>query len=149
MEEKKLSSGAVISLQIAAFDDSVSLLDELLLELVGVPLAGFSPEKLEELFGEDITALKDAIFRLIASKKVRAVLFICMGSCKYQGPRESIATRITKDTFEKEENRADFLPVAMEVATLNVRPFFRNLEFSSLIGKKETPAADGRASPTG
>lgn len=136
MIDKTLKSGAVLSLQIADFEDSMALLDAILKETIGVPIEGFDAET---IFKENsITLIKDALFKVISSRVVKEALWKCMTSCTYQAPGTGVGTQIKRDTFNSLETRPDFFPVAGEVTTFNLSPFFKNLELPSAIrGKSE------------
>ena len=63
----------------------------------------------------------DALIDIITSKEVEDMAFKCMERCTYNNEK------ITRDTFEKEERRGDFFPVAFKVITENIRPFMSRL----------------------
>lgn len=141
-EKKTLASGSVIILQMATFTLASRLMKAVATELKAVKIgdalnlsAGMSPEK---LMGEDlpVDALKDLACQLLASDKVEEALRECMKGCQYNGEA------ITKDTFEPEDARQDYLPAAWEVITLNLSPFFKGLNLRSLVSK-----APGTSSP--
>lgn len=146
MKEHKLASGAVLHLQLASFEDSMALLDCILKEMVGVPLEGFD---LKELIGADLTQLKDVLFKIISSKPVKDALWACMSSCTYQEKDKPAGIRIERKTFESENTRADFFPVAGEVTAYNLAPFFKNLTLPSSIQDKLQELGGGQRSGTG
>lgn len=133
-------------MQLASFEDSMALLDSLLKEMVGVPLEGFD---MKELANYDVSKLKDILFKVISSKAVKDALWVCMASCIYQAPGVGIGNRIQKDTFESENARGDFFPVAGEVAAFNLAPFFKNLKLPSSIQAKLTGLDVSQKSATG
>jgi hypothetical protein len=133
MKENNLKSGAVLGLQMAAFEDSMDLLDSILKEMVGVKVEGFD---IKELIGQDLTQLKDVLFKIISSKLVKAALWKCMESCTYQEAGTAAGLRINKATFESEKTRGDFFPVAGEVTAYNLAPFFKNLTLPSSVQEK-------------
>ena len=49
--------------------------------------------------------------------------------------------KVVKDTFEPEDARQDYLPVAWEVMKLNLTPFFRGLDLSSLTRNEPAESA--------
>lgn len=144
MLEHTLKSGAILSLQLADFDDSANLLDAILKEAIGVDIEGLD---FETLFKENgLTAIKDVIFKVISSKLVKDALWKCLTYCKYQAVGEAAGVKIVKATFNDPIAREDFFPVAGEVIQFNLRPFFKNLTLpSSIPGKPEasdaTPAS--------
>lgn len=121
-----LKSGAVLAVQIAPFEVANKLVKAVARELTVV---SFDMElgnvDLSNLQPKDLNTLKNAAFQLLQSDAVEACVFGCMARCLYEGQK------ITKDTFEKPEARADYLPVAWEVMKANLSPFFKNLGLSS------------------
>lgn len=108
--EKTLDSKAVVQINMAPFGVSHRLLQAVMRE-VGVV-------RLSE--GEQEFA-KNIVVRLISSPEVESILWECMGRCLYNGQK------ITKDTFESEQNRGDYLVVSKEVLEVNLIPFLSNL----------------------
>lgn len=130
---KTLKSGKVLTLQIASFAVASKLRQAVAIELKGVNLgetfkiaAGASAT---DLGGMDlpVDALKNLVCQFLASEAVERAVFECMKVCQYQGER------IGQDTFEPEDAREDFLPVAWEVMVMNLAPFFKGLDWRSLI----------------
>lgn len=150
LNEKRLASGAVLGLQIADFDAAMALHDAIMQELIGVKIEGLDLEKFDprELFKKDISAFKDLILRVVSSRVVRDALFRCAASCTYQGPRDAAPQPLTRNTFQPQGARADFYPVAGEVAVFNLAPFFESLQLPSWM-QEQKKAADAPASPTG
>lgn len=141
-ERKVLPSGAVLILQLSAFAVSARLRKVILGELKQVDVSevakiagGMTPEELLAKGDLPIDTLKDLLCQLLASDAVEAALWDCMKVCQLQGER------ITPETFEPEEARADYIPVAWEVTVLNLRPFFKGLALKSLIGNSAAASA--------
>ncbi len=107
--KKTLPSGAHIEIQTADFEKSFALLQAVKKSMISV----------EDLIG------------LSTSEMVQEPLWACMSVCTYNG------TRITRDTFDPEEARPDYLLVAQEVLLKNMRPFFQSLASGS---KEKIPA---------
>ena len=150
MKEIKLKSGATLGLQLSSLEEGTTLLDAILNELVGLKIEGFATPAegeqfdLKNLFGKDLWALKDVLFKVIASKSVKEAVWVCMGQCTYAPPGRP-AERIVRGaqgTFESEKTRADFFPVAGEVMTFNLAPFFENLGLPSSIPEGITSATE-------
>lgn len=97
------------------------------LDLGNVDLAKIAPK--------DINTLKNAAFQLLQSDAVEAAVFACVERCLYNGQK------ITRDTFESPEARADYLPVVWEVMKASLTPFFKNLGFAS--STSEPPPSNG------
>ena len=147
MKEIKLKSGAVLAMQLASFEDGMALLDAILKETIGVPIG--DPEEgfdLQNALGKDLSQIKDVLFKVISSKMVKDALWVCVSSCTYASPdKPTVGIRIDKTTFQSEETRADFFPVAGEVVAFNLAPFFKNLSLPSSL--QEALAAKSAKSP--
>ena len=128
MKNIPLSSGATLGFQLARFNDGMNLFNATFKELVGVPFgAQGSSLDIANFLKMDISELKDVVIKVATSDKVQEAIWKCMESCTYQSFNDSVGLKITKNTFESEDARADFLLVVWEVATLNLVPFFKNL----------------------
>ena len=120
-----LPSGAEAEIQMASFDVCNRLLKSVMKEVEGVPVslglrgAGIDTSKMTD---EALNTIKSVIARLISSEKIEDVLWECMATVLYKGKR------VTKETFEPGEARADYLPLAKEVLVHNLGPFFKNLD---------------------
>lgn len=125
MNEITLKSGAILAVQIAPFSSGSKLLKTILRDLKDVDIQ-LENLDLTQIAGQDINTFKNAICQLLGSDALELVVFECMGRCTYNG------IRIVRDTFEPENARQDYLPVAWEVIKVNLRPFFSGLDLSSL-----------------
>ena len=129
-----LKSGSTLEVGIASFSAGHRLMKtvakELSLVSFDLNLSNFS-----ELSGQDINVLKNAIFQLLQSDALEAALMECAKRSLYNGQR------ITPQTFEPEDARQDYLPVAWEVMKANLSPFFKGLALSSLTSEKPTSSA--------
>jgi|GEM_PF-1105137 len=142
MKDIPLSSGAVLGFQIARFKEGMRLWNVVFKELIGVPFGQTGGSfDLQSFFQLEPSQIKDAVLKVATSEEVQAEIWKCMQSCTYKGVNDSAGLRITEATFESETNRADFLPVAWEVATNNLIPFFKNL--GSLLSTPSEPAVNG------
>ncbi len=130
-ERKTLKSGNVVLLQMASFAVSMKLLKVVVNEVkqvdVGDALKLGGEMKIENLAGMDlpVDALKNLVCQLLGSDALEMAIRDCMKGCQYNGEA------IKPDTFEDENARADYLPVAWEVIQLNLGPFFKGLSFKS------------------
>src|SRR5690242_20291792 len=120
-----LKSGAVLTVAIASFASGNKLMKTVARELSGVDF-NLELKNLDELSEKDINVLKNVVFRIIQSDAIEQALLECMKKCLYNDQR------ITLETFETEDARQDYLPVAWEVMKANLRPFFSGLDLSSL-----------------
>lgn len=127
-----LASGASLELGMADFKVGLRLFQVICRELKLVDIdIDFS--NLKQLAGKDINTFKNAILQLAGSESVEKAVFDCMAKSLYNGQR------IEPKTFEPEDARGDFLPVAWEVIKYNLVPFFKNLGLS-LPESPTTPA---------
>lgn len=114
MTEVTMPSGAILKLNPAPFPEAKALFQAVLEEMKPVDIS--SKRQVAELF-------KDSACAVFASRKVEACLEKCLASCQY-GPSE---LKIDKNSFDKPENREDFVPVCIEVARENLTPFMKGL----------------------
>jgi hypothetical protein len=129
-QKKTLKSGVVLELQMSSFALAMRLLKTIVNEIKSVDLGGFkfgAEVKIEELMKADlpIDALKNVVCQLLGSDAVELAVRDCMKCCIYD------KTAIRGDTFEEENARQDYLPVAWEVIQFNLRPFFEGLSLKS------------------
>lgn len=124
-ETLTLESGAKLDLGMAPFATGMKLFKTVAneLKLVNFEL-GLEDMNLRRLADKDINTFKNAILQLAGSDALEAALFACMERCLYNG------VKIDRKTFEPEDARADYLPVAWEVMKYNLAPFFKNLSLS-------------------
>lgn len=128
MKEVTLPTGAILGLQMADFEDGTALYQTLCSELVGVQMpVSVQGQDIKSLAGMNINELKDGLLKMLGSQKIYAAIWKCMTVCTYTPSGSSSPVRITKNTFQEAEARKDFLPVAWEVLTHNVGPFFGSL----------------------
>lgn len=127
-----LKSGRELQLGLAPFSVGMKLFKTIANELKNVEI-DLDTLDLKKIGGKDINTLKNAIFQLAGSDALEMALFQCMERCLYDGQK------IGRTTFEPEDARQDYLPVAWEVMKYNLAPFFKGLELSSSVAP-ETPA---------
>ena len=107
--KKTLDSGAEIEIQMASFEKSYRLL-------------------------QDVKASKIAIqdeIDLVVSPLIQPALWDCLAVCLYN------SKKINKDTFQDEEARGDFILVAKEALVANLAPFFKSLGSVSSTGRQD------------
>lgn len=132
-----LKSGRVLLLQLSSFAVSARLRKVVAAELKHVSIgevtkvaAGLTPEELLAKGDLPLDTLKSLVCQFLASDAVEDALWECMKVCQY-GPQGQ-TEKITPESFEPEDAREDYLPVAWEVMVLNLAPFFKSLDLSSL-----------------
>lgn len=135
-ESVTLKSGRKLELAIAPFSIGMRLFKTAANELkqVDVQLESLDFQKIA---ASDVNSIKNVIFQLLGSDALESAVFSCMERCLLDG------VKITKSTFEDQDVRADYLPVAWEVIKLNLAPFFKNLDLSSSM-PKPAPIASPR-----
>lgn len=134
MDPITLKSGASLAVTMAPFSAGNRLMKTVARELAGVDF-NLDLRSFEQLSSQDANVLKNVVFQIIQSDAVEAALADCMKKCLYN------EQRITPATFEPEDARPDYLPVAWEVMKANLRPFFSGLDWSSLTGAKPSSNA--------
>lgn len=119
--EIQLPSGAKLVITISPFDVAMNLYQACLEEIRKMTL-----DPNAEI---DANFYKDLFCAGFGSKKIEGYLWECMKRALYNGEK------VTKDTFEPEEARQDFMKTCMEVGRVNIAPFVKNLfaEYSSII----------------
>jgi hypothetical protein len=124
-----LPSGAELDVTMSPFKIARALYMSVADEMKGL--------KLDPKAEVDANFWKDLLCTGLASKRIEEALAECMKRCTYNG------LKITDDTFEPVEARADYLMVCFGVAKENIQPFTKDLfakygaTFQSL---KNTPA---------
>lgn len=134
-ESLTLASGAELRLQLPSFAVSMKLLKCIAAELksVHIDITLDGGADLQKLLQRDLPVdmLKNAVCQLIGSDQLERALAECMKSFMYRGEK------IVPGTFEDEDARGDYLPVAWEVIQFTLAPFFRNLALPSSTPSKE------------
>ena len=124
--KKTLDSGARIEIQVSSFEVCNRLLKTVMREVDGVKVSlgiksGAKNLGDLELNDDALNTIKSFIARIISSESVESVLWECMPVVLYNDGK------VTRDTFENIEARADYLPLMKEVLVYNLTPFFKNL----------------------
>lgn len=120
MEPITLPSGRVLDVKIVPFSMGKKLFKTLARELLAVRL-DLDITKIKNVGDLDVNVLKDALLQVIASDAIEGCFFECAEKCLIDGQK------ITKDSFEHETARQDYLPAAWEVMKANLTPFFKGL----------------------
>lgn len=118
-----LKSGSQLAIGVAPFATGNKLLKTIARELASVRV-DFDLSNLSNPTNRDLDSVKNAAFQLLQSDAVETVLKECMARCLYNGQR------ITETTWEDENARQDYLPVAWEVMKANLLPFLKSLGLS-------------------
>ena len=129
-----LKSGSTLEIGIASFAAGNRLMKTVARELASVSF-DFNLSSFSDLSGQDINVLKNAVFQLLQSDALEAALMECAKKSLYNGEK------ITPQTFESDDARQDYMPVAWEVMKANLSPFFRGLDLSSLTSAKPSSNA--------
>lgn len=130
-ETVTLNSGVQLQLGLAPFSVGMKLFKTIANELKVVDV-NIDTLDFAKLAGKDVNVFKNAILQLLGSDALEVALFQCMERCLYNGEK------ITRQTFEPENARQDYLPVAWEVMKYNLAPFFKGLALSSSTAPKPT-----------
>lgn len=131
-----LKSGNTLELQMASFSQGWKLSRVIANELksVGIDIESQDFSKLSQL--DVIKMLKGSILQLVGSVAFEEAFFDCASRCLYN------EERVTRNTFESETARVDFIPCMVEVTKFNVSPFIEGLDLSlitSLIPAAQSP----------
>ncbi len=102
--EITLGTGSKLLVKLASFEAGMALMQAVSKASAGTP----SDSSLGSM-------------ALVSNKDVRDALFACFNGCVLNG------LKITRDTFEAEESRADYILVALEVITRNLEVFTKGL----------------------
>ena len=102
--EITLGTGSKLLVKLASFEAGMALMQAVSKASAGTP----SDSSLGSM-------------ALVSNKDVREALFACFNGCVLNG------LKITRDTFEAEESRADYILVALEVITRNLEVFTKGL----------------------
>lgn len=123
-------------INIASFEEGFELQRAVVAALAkqDIKIENFADsDKAPELLKSVITAMS---LHILGDKDVLKALWVCLGRCLYNGQK------ITIDIFEKEENRKDFVPVAISCIEVNIEPFINGL-FSAWKSINPTPILEG------
>ena len=102
--EITLSTGSKLLIKLASFEAGMALMQAVSKASAGSP-----------------TDSSLGSMTLVSNRDVRDALFACFNGCVLNG------VKITRDTFEAENARADYILVALEVITRNLEVFTKGL----------------------
>ena len=102
--EITLSTGSKLLIKLASFEAGMALMQAVSKASAGSP-----------------TDSSLGSMTLVSNRDVRDALFACLNGCVLNG------VKITRDTFEAENARADYILVALEVITRNLEVFTKGL----------------------
>lgn len=126
----KLKSGAVLAVGIAPFSDATKLFKTVANELKKVEV-NLTSIDMKNIMSNDINSIKNLIFQILGSDEMEECFFKCAIRSTING------AKVQPSSFESEDARGDYLPVAWEVIKANLSPFFKNLDLSSLTSGPE------------
>jgi hypothetical protein len=127
---KTLDSGATIDISVCSFEEGKNLMKAVARELKNTKIALGAKGGILDLFQLEATddvlnTLKDIVTGLISSDEIENALWPCMIRGTYSD--KGVTHKITRDLFEDEKRRADYMPVLKEVLVYSLTPFFGSL----------------------
>jgi hypothetical protein len=120
-------NGKELRVTPAPFEDAIELQDAFGRALMSSPLKfdieGLDKENLMEsnISEENLGSIVKGLISVVISKDLRKALFKCAERAILD------QENISYDFFEEVENRSLFYPIMVEVAKVNLLPFFKNL----------------------
>jgi hypothetical protein len=118
-----LNTGAKLEVTESSFADAYALEKALLSAIKDTNLAGMQFNK--SIFDMDVDVLLKAVLTMATSDHVERCLFKCFERATYD------KVRITPELFDDpkigSQIREDFYEIALKVAEVNCRPFFKKL----------------------
>lgn len=114
----QLQSGKKVEIDIASIDNCIALYRAIVHQCknAGLDISTTEEDTVSSLILKNI----EACLNVISSEMVLEEIKNCCAKVVYDKQRFSM------DIFEKVENRQDFIPLMVLVATENIRPFFAN-----------------------
>jgi len=135
MENKKEltgANGAKIIINVALFRETVALKNAISRALKGIKF-DFKSFDLQNMSSLNVEEIIEPILSVDSSEEVLKCLFKCLKKSNYDGEK------ITEETFDDPENRADYYPIMIEVIRLNLLPFAPRGFFGSSEATKHAP----------
>jgi len=119
-EKRTLASGAVLEITLLPFEEANDLMQTIVgeIKVLGEDIRGMD---LKTLFEKEQSTLIGPVCSLLASKVIREAVKKCWVRATYNG------VKISSDTFEKKENRGDYLISSFYLIQENCLPFFQDL----------------------
>lgn len=129
MVELNLPSGKTAIINVSDFQDGVKLQNRLIKEAAKEGVKELDIKKFIQAFQNgnllnadiDLNAIILAVIGAATSDEVYEALWPCLKKSTYD------KERITKATFDSEEARGDFYPIAIECCKVNILPFWKAL----------------------
>jgi len=139
---KKLPSGATLEVTMASFEECDNLLTAVLHEAAAINLdLGKDFEGLKSLgeltaSSQVINTVKNAFCQILKSRAVKDCVFVCATRGIYTPDGQTAGAKITRNTFEPEKARQDYIDFLREVAWFNLSPFFAGIssKFAGILG---------------
>lgn len=141
--EFSLSSGAVLLVSMAPFQDAKRLHNEVLRALRGTGAGELDLTALKDAFsggkfkdgGDAVNMVVDRVMTLAASEEVQAAVFKCAERAVYKADgTDQSSLKVTPALFDHgqfgERARGDFYQISMKVLEVNLGPFLAAI-FSS------------------
>lgn len=113
MKEFDLPSGAKLQVSLASFEDGKNLYQSILSELKSLRL-----DENEEI---GVNLFKDLFITILSSKEIEKNILKCAEKALYN------KSRISKETFEPEDARQDYIESLYHIAETNLSPFGKAL----------------------
>ena len=122
--KQELSSGATVEVTPASFMTSWKLLSSFLLafKAQGINIEIGKKLNAQKLLEDNINGAIGALLDFCSSGFVLDLLFQCGKSAIYT--KNGVSQKISRDIFEEEENRADFIEAMYIITKENLSPFF-------------------------
>lgn len=122
--KQELSTGATVEVSVAGFSTSWKLLTAVVMAFKqhGIELKLSEKINFTQLFKENFNELLSGFLDIIVDQYVLDLLFECGKSAIYT--KNGVMQKISRETFEEEENRADFMEAMYIIAKENLSPFF-------------------------
>ena len=122
--KQEWSSGATVEVSVAGFATTWKLLAAVVLAFKqhGIDLKVGAKANFTQLLQENLSGLLNGFLDVIVDPYVMDLLFECGKSAIYT--KNGVMQKISKDTFEDEANRGDFIEAMYIVAKENLSPFF-------------------------
>jgi len=115
-----LPSGAVLDITLLPYEQAWGICQAITrtIEKLDVDLKDVD---LKNWQATDLIALKGPLCAILCSTEIVEAAKVCFERCTYN------KLRIDSMTFEKRENRKDYLPASFHAIKENIAPFFENL----------------------
>ena len=130
--KQELSSGATVEVTPAAFLTTWKLATAVIFafKMNGINIKIGEKFNTEKLLKDNLNGFLGGFIDVITNERVLDLVFECGKSAIYT--KNGVSQKITKDLFEEEENRADFMETMYIVAKENLLPFFPKALIKSL-----------------